>query len=119
MKFTSVLIALTALVASNMALAHAHLLKSEPADNTTVAAAPKSITLTFNEAAKLTTLSVEKDGEPPKSVTPLPEASSKQASVALPALTAGHYVIKWRAMSDDNHVTSGQVQFAIAASVTK
>ncbi len=119
MKLTSVLIALLALTASNVALAHAHLLKSEPADNTTVAAAPKNITLTFNEAAKLTTLSVEKDGEPPHSVTPLPSASSKQASVALPALTAGLYVIKWRALSDDNHVTSGQVQFAIAAPATK
>jgi methionine-rich copper-binding protein CopC len=119
MKMTSVLIALLALTASCTALAHANLLKSEPADNTTVAAIPKNIALTFNEAAKLTTLSVEKDGEPPKSVTPPPSASSKQISVALPALTAGHYVIKWRALSDDNHVTSGQVQFAIAAPAPK
>jgi methionine-rich copper-binding protein CopC len=114
MKSASVLIALLTLAASNVAMAHAHLLKSEPANGSTIATPPKNIVLTFNEAARLTTLSLEKDGEKPQSLAPLPSTSSKDASVALPTITAGHYAVKWRAMSDDNHVTSGEVQFTVA-----
>jgi methionine-rich copper-binding protein CopC len=33
--------------------------------------------------------------------------------VPLPKLAAGDYVLTWRALSDDSHVTSGTVKFSV------
>jgi methionine-rich copper-binding protein CopC len=39
--------------------------------------------------------------------------SSVSHSVALPPLTAGDYVVTWRALSDDTHVSSGTLKFSV------
>ena len=108
----------TALVASSPAWAHAHLVSSNPAANAAVAAAPKVITLTFNEKLvpafskfELTMpehggmkvpvkTSVSKDG---KSVTGTPQS----------ALTKGAYKIVWSAASADGHKMNGEVAFKV------
>ena len=108
----------TALVASSPAWAHAHLVSSNPAANAAVAAAPKVITLTFNEKLvpafskfELTMpehggmkvpvkTTVSKDG---KSITGTPES----------ALTKGAYKIVWSAASADGHKMNGEVAFKV------
>lgn len=108
----------TALVASSPAWAHAHLVSSNPAANAAVAAAPKVITLTFNEKLvpafskfELTMpehggmkvpvkTTVSKDG---KSITGTPQS----------ALTKGTYKIVWSAASADGHKMNGEVAFKV------
>ena len=108
----------TALIASSPAWAHAHLVSSNPAANAAVAAAPKVITLTFNEKLvpafskfELTMpehggmkvpvkTTVSKDG---KSITGTPES----------ALTKGAYKIVWSAASADGHKMNGEVAFKV------
>lgn len=112
------LIGSAALLATSPAWAHAHLVSSTPGANATVAAAPKTITLTFSEklvpafskfdlvmpehggmkvAVKTT---VSKDG---KSITGAPAA----------ALTAGAYKVVWTAASADGHKMNGEVAFKV------
>jgi methionine-rich copper-binding protein CopC len=106
-----------ALLLAGTASAHAHLVKSTPAANATVAA-PKAISLTFNE--KLTPAfskfelvmpamnamavpvktSVSKDG---MTITGMPQA----------ALMPGVYKINWHAASSDGHKMDGAVDFTV------
>lgn len=95
--------------------AHAHLESAIPVDGTTVTAAPAAITLTFSEAAKITSFTIHKDGEAPAKVTPLPQEAAKRLIVAVPALTPGHYTVDYRVVSDDSHVVSGKLTFTVAA----
>jgi methionine-rich copper-binding protein CopC len=100
--------------------AHAHLVSSQPANGTTVTASPESVTLVFSESAKVTTLSLQAAGEPSakKLAVSLAEDSVSHV-IALPTLGAGDYILTWRALSDDGHVTSGTVKFSLRSGSTR
>jgi methionine-rich copper-binding protein CopC len=112
------LIGSAALLATSPAWAHAHLVSSNPAANATITAAPKTITLTFNEklvadfskfdltmpemanmkmAVKTT---VSKDGKSIVGTTQAP-------------LPKGAYKIVWTAASADGHKMNGEVAFKV------
>jgi methionine-rich copper-binding protein CopC len=111
-------IALAALSISGLAAAHAHLHSSSPANHSTLSVAPKTITLEFQEPVHLTALAIKYgDGETHKLV-PLPAAPSTTFAMPLPALDAGSYVVTWRALSDDGHVMSATIQFAVRPAVS-
>jgi len=106
-----------ALLLAGTASAHAHLVKSTPATNATVAA-PKAISLTFNERltpafskfelvmpamndhAVAVKTSVSQDG---LTITGTPEAP----------LMPGVYKINWHAASSDGHKMDGAVDFTV------
>ena len=96
------------------ASAHAHLKEAVPAEGSTVKASPDHIVLTFSEAAKLTALTIQKDGEPEQKVAALPTTEAAQLSVAAPKLSPGKYVVNWRVVSDDTHIMSGKLHFTVA-----
>ena len=106
---------LLGLVVSGAASAHAHLHSSVPANHSTVAAAPKQIALEFNEPVQLTALTVQKGDGPATKLGPLADAPSKSFSLTLPALEAGNYIVKWRAVSDDGHVMADKVLFTVGS----
>ena len=91
---------------------HAHLLSAVPADNSRISSAPATLVLRFSEAARLTALWIARDGAPRQKL-PAPQQSQAQLSVPLPALAPGHYIISWRALSDDGHVVPGEVRFTL------
>lgn len=100
---------------ATQAAAHAHLVSSSPAANAAVAA-PKAITLTFNEKlvpafsgfelamadgkTLAITTSLSKDG---KSITGAPKA----------VLKPGAYKVTWHAASADGHRMNGVVAFKV------
>ena len=116
-RFAAALAGGAALLMAGSAMAHAHLVKSTPTANTTVAA-PKTISLTFNE--KLTPAfskfeltmpgmgnmkvgvktTVSKDG---LTIVGTPQAK----------LMAGAYKITWHAASGDGHKMDGTVNFTV------
>jgi methionine-rich copper-binding protein CopC len=97
------------------AAAHAHLQQAFPAEGSVVNTAPAQFMLKFSEAAQLTALSVQKQGEPQaQKIQPLPTAASAQISVAAPKLEPGVYELRYRVVSADSHVVSGSVHFTIA-----
>ena len=115
LRATSIACALTLMSWSTVTWAHAHLVKSVPANGSTVAAAaaPAKFVLTFGEPAKLTVLSLQKDSEPAKKISPLPTAPAAQISIPAPQLAAGKYVLSWRAVGDDGHVVPGKLTFTV------
>jgi copper transport protein len=98
------------------ALAHTELKATVPADAATIADAPANVELTFSEPVRLTALSIQKDGDNKQSLGPLPAANAETFSVPLPETVGdGHYVVAWRAMSEDTHVINGEFMFAVGA----
>jgi methionine-rich copper-binding protein CopC len=114
MKYSRLAAAWVLIGWSAVALAHAHLVKAVPGDGSTVTASPPKFVLTFNEPAKLTVVSLQKDAEPATKIGPLPTTASAEISIPAPQLTAGKYVLSWRAVGDDGHVVPGKVSFTVA-----
>ena len=98
------------------ALAHAKLRSSIPAADAQLQAAPKSLTLTFNEDVRLAVLTLATAGKDIPMTIDRNAPAAPQVNVALPALGAGKYVVHWSALSpDDGHVSKGTFSFEIMA----
>ena len=119
MKILSLMSGLVLVAFGVTANAHAHLQKSTPADNSVITTSPSNLVLNFSEAARLTTLSIQRGNEPQQNLKPLPTSAAQQISVPLPPLTPGTYSVKWRVVSDDGHVVSGALHFTVAADHAK
>jgi methionine-rich copper-binding protein CopC len=101
------------------AQAHTHLKAAVPAEGSTVKTSPDNITLTFTGAARLTALTIQKDGDQEHKVTPLPTEAAAQLTVPTPKLAPGPYTVTWRIVSADNHVMSGKLHFTVAEAANK
>lgn len=105
------------------ASAHAFLVRSTPADGSTLRQAPASMTLTFDEDVLLGAGSVTlraADGAivlrtgSPSGSSAVSGLAGRRLVVALPALGVGTYSATWSVRSaDDLHVTTGSVSFAV------
>jgi copper transport protein len=96
-----------------VALAHVHLKQSTPAEGAVVQSAPSQIVLTFTEPALVTAVSIQQEGKAKQQLGPLPTEAEKTVTLASPGLTAGSYVVTWRAVSPDKHVMSGTLHFRV------
>jgi methionine-rich copper-binding protein CopC len=114
MKLSTLMMTLAACLIAVAAQAHAHLEKSTPADGSTSSAAPAAVEMTFSEAARLTSLWIQKDQEPKERIKELPTAAERTQRVALPPLAPGAYTLTWRAVAADGHISSGAVHFTIS-----
>lgn len=115
MKKSKWLVGVGVLALAAGAQAHTHLKQSTPAEGSVLTTPPSNIVLTFSEAARVTALTLQKDGEAKQKLAPLPTAAAQQVTVAAPALAPGKYVVNWRVVSDDDHVMSGALHFTVAA----
>jgi len=107
------LLTLSALMAvAAAAQAHTHLEASVPADKSRVQA-PGAIELHFSEAARLTSLTLQKGKEAAQPLKPLPSKAAAKLSVPVEALSAGEYVVNWRVAGDDGHVMTGKFAFTV------
>jgi len=96
-----------------IAHAHAHLSASIPAEGSS-GKAPEAVVLTFSEAARLTALSLQKEGDATRKLAPLPAVAAARLTVPLPELQPGRYTLSWRVVAvEDGHVTSGTVHFTV------
>jgi methionine-rich copper-binding protein CopC len=96
------------------ALAHARLQTSTPTDGSVLQQPPATFSLTFDEPATLTLLTLQKDGDAPQKLSVPSSKPSAQLSIPAPKLSAGSYSLKYKALSDDNHVVSGGIHFRVA-----
>jgi copper resistance protein C len=111
---TSTLFAMVALLALSTATqAHTHLKESTPANNSVVNAAPSNVVLKFSGAAKVTALTLHRDGEADQKLTATPATASQEVTAALPKLAPGKYRLDWRVAGADGHVMSGQLSFTV------
>ena len=97
---------------------HLHLLKSTPAANATVTAAPDSIQLWFSQKPELgvTTVKVVGPGNATVSLAPLASRDSSEVVAAVKGgMKAGAYTVTWRTMAKDGHVARGSFAFSVGA----
>lgn len=97
---------------------HLHLVKSTPAANASVAAAPDSIRLWFSQAPelKLTTVKVTGPGTAAVALAPLAKGDSALVVAGVKGkMAAGSYTVAWRTMSKDGHVVRGTFAFRVGA----
>jgi methionine-rich copper-binding protein CopC len=119
-KFFAVVLvgaAMLSLMAASAA-AHAVLLESTPAVNSTVAGPDIAINLRFNVRidvgrSRLTLV--------PPSGSVLPLEIGKQTSVdtlsaGAKGLPAGEYRLRWQVLASDGHITRGEIPFTVARS---
>jgi len=110
--------ALMALVIAGEASAHASLVKSDPAANATVAA-PKTITLTYDEElapafSKFTVTMPTMKNMAVKVKTVVSKDHKSIVGTPAAPLPAGAYSISWTAAAaDDGHKTTGKVPFTV------
>lgn len=115
MKMTRLMVSVAAVLVGQLAFAHAELTSSVPADGATLAAAPSEFVLRFTEPVRLTALAVQKMGGTKQDLDPLPSAANNAFTVASPTLADGRYTLTWRALSEDTHVMTGELVFAVGA----
>jgi methionine-rich copper-binding protein CopC len=113
-KKTIIALSLAGVIAATSCWAHAKLQSSMPADHAQLTEAPKSLTLQFNESAKLAVLRLT-TGDKEISIPVDKSAKASQSFIiALPGLAAGKYLVQWTAVAaDDGHMTKGSFDFTI------
>jgi methionine-rich copper-binding protein CopC len=120
MRYVSILaVALVALVGiSPSALAHAHLVKSQPAKGALLHVAPSALVLWFSEKLEPAFSTVEVVNQSGQRVddgmAALDPADHTVLRVALKPLPPGSYKVVWRVVSVDTHHTNGDFAFKVA-----
>jgi methionine-rich copper-binding protein CopC len=109
------LLGLLTLSIAGVAYGHAHLLQATPADGTVLKEAPASFAFQFNEAATLTSLTLQKESQTPQKISDLPTKPSAQFNIPAPKLDSGSYTLTYRVLSDDNHIMSGTIKFKVTS----
>jgi methionine-rich copper-binding protein CopC len=108
---------LAALFSPIPALAHAILVKSQPAKDETVKESPKQIDLWFNDAVRSEYKALAVIDSSGKRVDnhdveqTLTDGSHIHATV--PTLAPGTYTIRYRVVSEDTHIVTGKFEFTV------
>jgi methionine-rich copper-binding protein CopC len=85
-----------------------------PSADAQLRAAPKTLSLSFNEEVHLAVLTLTTGGKDIPLTVDRAAPAASQVSVALPPLPAGKYQVQWSALSaDDGHVTKGTFSFTV------
>lgn len=99
------------------AWAHATIVKSEPAKDAQLSAAPAAIVLTFNEDIESAFSSVKLHRHGGKAIAiekaKVDTADKKVLRAVVPALAQGKYTVKYSTMGRDGHKRAGTFDFAI------
>jgi copper resistance protein C len=112
----TILIVLALLITPVAANAHAMLNHASPAVGSTVAAAPKELTLSFTEKLepKFSSIEVQNDkGAAMQAGKASLGGSPTELRVALKPLPPGTYKVIWRVLSVDTHRTNGSFTFRV------
>lgn len=104
----------TMLLCFSGAQAHTHLESSMPADGAVLGSAPAELMLHFSEPTRVTSMTIQKDGETEQTaVSVLPKSASAAVKVPVDSLSPGKYTVNWRAIGGDNHVMKGKFHFTV------
>jgi copper transport protein len=112
-RLVFIAVLLTAWLSSSAALAHASLVRADPADGAMLAETPKALRLTFNEPVSV--LVMRLIGPSGEVVAPSAAAENNVVTVTPPQLSRGSHVLSWRVVSADGHPVGGSFVFSIGA----
>lgn len=104
------------LLLSSLAWGHAAAQISSPANGAELTQSPKELSIQFNGAAKLVSLTiVDSVGNADKLDISEAKAVDGLISVQISPLQPESYEVTWRAMGADGHITAGTFKFAVIA----
>jgi methionine-rich copper-binding protein CopC len=110
-------IVMSAGLPSGTALAHAMLVKAEPARRAALTRAPSQVRLWFNEEIEKDYASLAVQDAAKATVTEIkPHVAAddpKSIVLPLPELEAGKYTVKFRVLSVDGHVVDSSYDFTV------
>jgi len=104
-----------ALFAPRVAWAHAVLVSSQPAVNSTVSGPVVSVLLKYNSRVDMehSTLTLLAPDGSVKKVVIESEPEPGVLSAKLSGLVKGAYVLRWQVLATDGHITRGKVPFQV------
>lgn len=109
------LVALT--LTATLAVAHARLQASLPANGSTVSPAPEQLRLSYNEPVEAAMSSTKLFGQGDTLIaTTKPSADpadNKTLVLPLPKLAPGDYRVQWTTMGNDGHHIKGELRFSV------
>ena len=106
-------LAIACLLISSQAFAHARLEATSPTKGSTVAA-PKTLSLTFDDPVMLTSVKLTHDGKEMSIDVGKPKPGTT-VSADLPALAQGVYTVRWGAIAEeDGHAMTGSFGFTVS-----
>jgi methionine-rich copper-binding protein CopC len=98
------------------ACAHAFLDRASPLVGSTVATAPREVTLSFTQSLEPSFSSVQvTDAKGTRVDQGKAQISGSTMRVGLKALSPGTYKVHWRALSVDTHTTQGSFSFHVGS----
>jgi len=104
-----------ALIAPPAALAHAILVSSQPAANSTVSGPEVAVLLKYSSRVDLehSTLTLLDPNGKVEKVAINSEPSPGSLSAKLTGLVKGAYVLRWQILAMDGHITRGTIPFQV------
>ena len=107
----SLILSFSILLTSSNLLAHAKMITSIPADNTSYDIPLAAIELNFKNSSRLIKLSLKKQGKKiPLNFKPSAKANT-QFSIPLPTLEKGQYSLEWITLGSDGHKMKSKISF--------
>src|SRR5713101_7782271 len=110
------LLAMVALAAPAIAAAHSFLIRSDPAAGARLTKSPPLVTMYFSEpfVAGSEHVSIMRSGGAALRL-PAPQTRASMIRQSLPTHLRGVYVVAWRVLSDDGHISLGEFAFAVGS----
>lgn len=105
-------------LAAAPALAHSTVKSTVPVSGSVLPSSPAEVTITFNEAARVTSIVVVEAGKPERKLDFMPSGSTTSVMVHNPGLATGRNEIQWKALSKDGHPISGSIIIVIKPGAT-
>jgi methionine-rich copper-binding protein CopC len=94
--------------------AHAVLDRASPAVGSTVASAPREVSLTFSQNLEAAFSSIQvTDASGTRVDQGKPQISGNTMRIGLKSLSQGTYRVRWQALSVDTHKTEGSFTFTV------
>jgi methionine-rich copper-binding protein CopC len=116
-NFARGIVAASALMLAQLALAHAHPKHQTPAAGATVSGAPHEVSIEFDdglEAAFSSIVVTDAQGKPVTDGNSTVDAGNKKLmKIALADLPPGTYTVVWTAVATDGHRTKGHYAFTV------
>ncbi len=101
------------LLAPKLALAHAILVQSQPADQATIPPGERTLVLRYNSRIDHQLSRLTLQGTDAQMVLPLDPQSPADTLSAKADLTPGNYLVHWQVLATDGHMTRGDVRFTV------
>ena len=117
-RLSGLLVVVVALAAAPAAFAHAKLIAVEPANGATLATAPASVRLFFDDPVAVGPGNAVVSADHRSVLAGSPRLERNDHLLVLPLqphLPNGDYSVSWRVFSDDGHLESGVLAFRVGA----